>query len=60
MQRFKSPGSVQRFLNVHASTYNHFDLQRHLVNRSLFKTLRAGAFSDWKVACPIRVVHRLS
>ena len=50
MQRFKSPGSVQRFLNVHASTYNHFNLQRHLINRSLFKNLRAAAFSGWKVA----------
>ena len=50
MQRFKSPGSVQRFLNVHASTYNHLNLQRHLINRSLFKNLRAAAFSGWKVA----------
>jgi len=50
MQRFKSPGSVQRFLNVHASTYNHFNLQRHLINRSLFKNLRAAAFSGWKAA----------
>ena len=50
MQRFKSPGSAQRFLNVHASTYNHFDLQRHLINRPLFKKLRAGAFSGWKAA----------
>lgn len=49
MQRFKSPGSAQRFLNVHAATYNHFDLQRHLINRSLFKKLRDGAFSSWKV-----------
>ena len=50
MQRFKSPGSAQRFLNVHASTYSHFDLQRHLINRPLFKKLRAGAFSGWKAA----------
>ncbi len=50
IQRFKSPGSAQRFLNVHASTYNHFDLQRHLIDRSLFKDLGAAAFSGWKVA----------
>ena len=50
MQRFKSPGSAQRFLNVHATTYNHFNHQRHLVNRNLFKKLRADAFADWKVA----------
>lgn len=50
MQRFKSPRSAQRFLNIHAATYNHFDIQRHLINRSLFKKLRAGAFSSWKAA----------
>jgi len=50
MQRFKSPGSAQRFLNVHAATYNHFDLQRHLINRPLFKKLRDHAFSGWKAA----------
>ena len=50
MQRFKSPGSAQRFLNVHAATYNHFNLQRHLINRSLFKSLRDGVFKDWKAA----------
>jgi len=50
MQRFKSPGSAQRFLNIHAATYNHFDLQRHLINRSLFKNLRTDAFKRWKHA----------
>lgn len=50
MQRFKSPRSAQRFINVQASTYNHFYLQRHLINRSLFKKLRDGAFSSWKAA----------
>jgi len=50
MQRFKPPGSAQRFLNIHAATYNHFDFQRHMISRSLFKKLRAGAFSGWKAA----------
>ena len=50
MQRFKSPGSAQRFLNIHAATYNHFNNERHLINRSHFKKLRADAFSGWKAA----------
>ncbi len=50
MQRFKSPGSAQRFLNIYAATCNHFDFQRHLINRSLFKILRADAFKRWKAA----------
>ncbi len=43
-QRFKSPGSAQRFLAVHAATYNAFTHQRHLLRRSHFKVLRAGSF----------------
>ncbi len=37
MQRFKSPASAQRFLAVHATVYNLFNVQRHLVSR---RTLR--------------------
>jgi K+ potassium transporter/DDE domain len=34
MQRFKSAGSAQRFLSVHAAVHNTFYLQRHLISRS--------------------------
>ena len=50
MQRFKSPGSAQRFLNIQSATYNCFYLQRHLMNRSRLKECRAEAFSIWESA----------
>ena len=33
LQRFKSPGSAQRFPAAHAAAYNRFNLQRHLISR---------------------------
>jgi putative transposase len=50
MQRFKSPGSAQRFLSVHAATYNTFYQQRHLFNRTTFKQLRSASFGVWSAA----------
>jgi putative transposase len=32
MQRFKSPGSAQRFLSVHSAVQNTFNVQRHLTS----------------------------
>ncbi len=48
MQRFKSPGSAQRFLNLQASVYNLFNIQRHLTTRKTMKLFRAEAMDQWK------------
>ncbi|WP_377807952.1 hypothetical protein [Azospirillum sp. A29] len=50
MQRFKSPGSAQRFTSMHAAAYNCFNLQRHLVSRRTLRTFRAQARADWQAA----------
>jgi len=53
MQRFKSPGSAQRFLNLHSATYNSFFFQRHLLDRSTFKQYRVSAFVEWYAASAV-------
>src|SRR2546423_12336610 len=50
MQRFKSAGSTQRFLNVHAAVHNTFNLQRHLISRSTLWIFRAEAAASWQAA----------
>jgi putative transposase len=50
MQRFKSPGSAQRFVSMHAATYNTFNVQRHLISRRTLRTFRAQAMADWNAA----------
>jgi transposase-like protein len=44
MQRFKSPGSAQRFLFVHAAVHNTFNVRRHLTSRRTLRVLRDEAF----------------
>ena len=46
MQRFKSPGSAQRFLSIHAAVF----VQRHLTSRDTLRALRDEAFRIWEAA----------
>jgi transposase-like protein len=50
MQRFKSAGSAQRFLSLHATVHNTFNLQRHLVSRSTLRIFRTEAAALWRSA----------
>jgi putative transposase len=43
MQRFKSAGSAQRFLAMHAAVHNTFNVQRHLISRRTLRLFRAEA-----------------
>jgi putative transposase len=49
MQRFKSPGSAQRFLSIHAAIYNTFYTQRHLISRRTLRELRTAAMEEWRL-----------
>jgi putative transposase len=50
MQRFKSAGSTQHFLSMHAAVHNNFNLQRHLISRSTLRIFRAEAAAQWQSA----------
>lgn len=48
MLQFRSMGTLQRFVSVHASIYNHFKLERHLISREYYKKRRQAALSKWQ------------
>jgi putative transposase len=50
MQRFKSPGSAQRLLSIHAAVHNTFNVQRHLTSRRTLRVRRDEAFRTWRIA----------
>jgi putative transposase len=53
MQGFKSAGSAQRFLSIHAATYNTyntFNVQRHLISAKTHRAFRASAMQAWREA----------
>ena len=41
MQRFRSMKALQQFSSIHAQVHNHFNQERHLVNRDVRRTLAA-------------------
>jgi putative transposase len=47
MLRFRRMKSLQRFASVHASFHNHFNSERHLVDRQTFKVRRSAAIAEW-------------
>ena len=48
MARFRDIKTLQKFSAVHASIYNHFNHQRHLNRRDIFKPARAAALAEWR------------
>jgi putative transposase len=53
MQRFKSPGSAQRFLSTHAAAYNTFNVQRHLISARTHRAFRAATMKVWREAVAV-------
>ncbi len=47
MARFRDMKILQKFAAVHASIHNHFNRDRHLNRRDIFKQNRAAALAEW-------------
>ena len=48
MARFRDIKALQKFASLHASIHNHFNHQRHLNRRDIFKQARAAALTEWQ------------
>jgi putative transposase len=48
MLRFRQMKSLQKFASVQANVHNHFNQERHLVDRQTYKTRRSAALAEWQ------------
>jgi len=49
LKRFRGMKTLQKFSSVHAQVHNHFNQERHLVTREVYRQRRAG---DWPGGAP--------
>ena len=47
---FRDIGTLQKFASAHASIHNHFNHDRHLDRRDIFKQNRSITLAEW---CPL-------
>ena len=48
MARFRDIKTLQKFAAIHASIHNHFNQERHLNRREIFKKNRSAALAEWR------------
>ena len=49
MLRFRRTSTLQKFASVHASFHNHFNHERHLIDRNTYKIRRSDAMAEWRI-----------
>ena len=49
MAKFRSAKSLQKFASIHSSVQNHFNQERHLYSREIFKLNRSTALAEWRL-----------
>ncbi len=48
MAGFRDIKTLQKFTSAHASIHNHFNQERHLNRREIFKQNRSAALAEWR------------
>ena len=48
MLRFRRMKTLQAFASVHGTVHNHFNQERHLVSREIYKERRDAALAAWR------------
>ena len=48
MLRFRRMKTLQKFASVYANVHNHFNQERHLVDRQTYKQHRSAALAEWQ------------
>jgi putative transposase len=48
MANFRDIKTLQKFAAVHASVHNHFNFDRYLNRRDIFKQNRSAALAEWR------------
>ena len=51
MMKFRRMRSLQKFVSIHASVFNHFNKERHLNSRVTYKVQREAALVEWQQLC---------
>ena len=49
MLRFRRMQTLQKFVSVHGTVYNHFNLEHHLTNRQTYKRNRSASMAAWQL-----------
>ena len=48
MERFRRIKTLQKFVAVHGAVHNHFNQERHLSSRDLYRKRRSAALDEWR------------
>ena len=48
MERFRRMKTLQKFAAIHGTVHNHFNQERHLISRDLYRERRSVALAEWR------------